>query len=75
MSGAIAKATRRDLRRAFGSSAVSTITTQSEQLRHIDRALQGQAKALELQRQAIVALVEWRNRSLFGRLRWLVTGR
>ena len=68
MSATVAKSKRRELRRAFGPAAVDTVS-------HIDQGLDNLTKSCELQRQAIVSLVEWRNRPLWGRFVWLVTGR
>ncbi len=75
MNGSAVKVQRRELRRAFGPEAVASLGEGSAKIQHIDEGLAQLAQALELQRQAILALTEIRNRSFLGRLRWLVTGR
>lgn len=75
MSGAAAKVSRRQLRRAFGPDVVASLGEGSSKIQHIDQGLAQMAQSLELQRQAIIALAEVRNRGLFGRLAWLVVGR
>lgn len=61
MSEATARAKRRDLRRAFGPEAASLIESQDEQLQILTRTA--------------TALVAIMRRGLWGRLRWLVTGK
>lgn len=75
MNGTVAKVSRRQLRRAFGPAAIASLSNGSTQIQRIDHGLGQLAHALELQRQAVLALTEIRNRSLWGRLRWLVMGR
>ena len=61
MSEATARATRRKLRRAFGPDAADLVQAQDEQLQILTRTA--------------TALVAIMRRGLWGRLKWLATGR
>lgn len=68
MSGKAAKATRRDVRRAFRADAVDLLGATVENVNALSELAEAQAKVLRAQSDLL-------NRDLLGRLRWLLTGK
>jgi hypothetical protein len=83
MNGAAAKATRREIRRAFGDRAIDTLTDHESQLRSLGIIVdehRNQARAataiLDTDLAALRARVRILEKGTFlERLRWFLTGR
>jgi hypothetical protein len=89
MNGAQTKATKRQIRKAFGDEALDTIAHLVTQLRALEQAIHAERmhrldlakeqrayvdQADTRQQYRLMDLERLRNRGFFGRLRWLLRG-